>query len=218
MFGGTIGKKEKLMKEDDAVNTKASTMKTQDLTGLGILTAIVIVLQLFATFITLPVANPNLTLIPVVIGGAIYGKRAGAWLGFVMAAVILVTYITGTVGLGPVIMARMPLQTILITVFRGIMTGLIPATLYGLIKNKDMVVGAFVAALLCPIINTGIYVVGVVWLFKDIYFEIKNLDGGNIYWILLTSIAVNFIIEFIINTILSPVILSVIKIRTKMKK
>ena len=199
------------------MNTTATTKKTQILTGMGMLTALVVVLQLFATFITLPVANPNLTLIPIVIGGAIYGKKAGAWLGFVMAAVILGTYVAGSVGLGPVIMTRMPVETILITIFRGIMTGLIPAVLYSIIKKKDMVVGAFVAALLCPVINTGIYVVGVVWLFKDIYFEIKNISGGNIYWILLTSIAVNFTIEFIINTVLSPVILSIVKIRNKNK-
>ena len=199
------------------MNTTATTKKTQILTGMGMLTALVVVLQLFATFITLPVANPNLTLIPIVIGGAIYGKKAGAWLGFVMAAVILGTYVAGSVGLGPVIMTRMPVETILITIFRGIMTGLIPAVLYSIIKKKDMVVGAFVAALLCPVINTGIYVVGVVWLFKDIYFEIKNISGGNIYWILLTSIAVNFTIEFVINTVLSPVILSIVKIRNKNK-
>lgn len=199
------------------MNTTATTKKTQILTGMGMLTALVVVLQLFATFITLPVANPNLTLIPIVIGGAIYGKKAGAWLGFVMAAVILGTYVAGSVGLGPVIMTRMPVETILITIFRGIMTGLVPAVLYSIIKKKDMVVGAFVAALLCPVINTGIYVVGVVWLFKDIYFEIKNISGGNIYWILLTSIAVNFTIEFVINTVLSPVILSIVKIRNKSK-
>ena len=199
------------------MNTTATKKKTQILTGMVMLTALVVVLQLFATFITLPVANPNLTLIPIVIGGAIYGKKAGAWLGFVMAAVILGTYVAGSVGLGPVIMTRMPVETILITIFRGIMTGLIPAVLYSIIKKKDMVVGAFVAALLCPVINTGIYVVGVVWLFKDIYFEIKNISGGNIYWILLTSIAVNFTIEFVINTVLSPVILSIVKIRNKNK-
>jgi len=214
--GVTIIKKP--TKEDDTVNTKASTMKTTDLTGLAMLTALVVILQLFATFITLPVANPNLTLIPVVIGGAIYGRRAGSWLGFTMAVVILATYLAGSVGLGPVIMTRMPVQTVLITLFRGVMTGLIPATLFKLIKKKDMVVGAFAAALLCPVINTGIYVVGVVWLFKDIYFEIKQITGGNIYWILLTSIAANFTIEFILNTILSPVILTVIKVRSKIQK
>lgn len=200
------------------MNTKSSSMKTKNLTGVGMLAAIVVILQLFATFITLPVANPNLTLIPIVIGGAIYGRRAGACLGVTMAVVILITYVTGSVGLGPVTMTRMPLQTILITLFRGFMTGFIPATLYKLIKKKDMVIGAFVAALICPFINTGIYVAGVVWLFKDIYFEIKNLTGGNIYWILLTSIAVNFTIEFVLNTILSPVILTVIKVRSKMQK
>ncbi len=135
-----------------------------------------------------------------------------------MAVVILATYLAGSVGLGPVIMTRMPLATILITLFRGVMTGLVPATLFKLIKKTDMVVGAFVAALLCPIINTGIYVAGVVWLFEDVYMEIKKVTGGNIYWILLTSIASNFTIEFILNTVLSPVILTVIKVRSRVSK
>ena len=57
-------------------------MKTQKLTAMSILLALVIILQLFATFIPMKPFNLNLTLIPIVVGAALYGKKSGALLGF----------------------------------------------------------------------------------------------------------------------------------------
>lgn len=200
------------------MNRSVSTTKTKDLTGIAILAAIVVVLQLFATFFSsfLPFARLTFSLVPIVIGGALYGIKAGAFLGGVFGAIVLGSMIGGTGGeFGTLIINKMPLEACVVTLGRCILAGLIPALIYKLISKKDFVVGAFVAALLCPVINTGIYFLGVVFVFKDIFFEARNLTGGNIYWILLTSIAVNFTIEFLINSILSPVIITVIKVRKK---
>lgn len=191
-------------------------MKTKDLTGISILAALIVVLQLFATFIPLPVANPNLTLIPIVIGGALYGRRAGAVLGGIMACVILATYIGGSGGMGPVIMQKMPLATVAVTLARGILAGFIPAALYKLIRGRNQTAAAITAALLCPVVNTGVYCLGVLFVFKDVFVDFKG--GGNVYVLLFTAVLLtNFAVEFVLNAVLSPAILRVIHYRNSGK-
>ena len=64
---------------------------THAITGVGIFMAIVIVLQLLGAFIKFGPFSISLTLIPIVVGAAIYGPGAGAWLGFVFSMVVLLS-------------------------------------------------------------------------------------------------------------------------------
>ena len=59
--------------------------------GIGLLTAIVVVLQAMAVAIRFGVFNITLVLVPIVVGAALYGWKAGAWLGFVFGVVVLFT-------------------------------------------------------------------------------------------------------------------------------
>ena len=70
--------------------------KTRRLTGLALMTAIVIVLQLVASaLVKVGVFAPTLTLAPILIGAAIYGPKAGAYLGGVFGVVVTITCIIG---------------------------------------------------------------------------------------------------------------------------
>ena len=64
---------------------------TQKIVGLGLFTAIVVVLQLLGSFIKFGTFSVSLVLVPVVIGAALYGATAGAWLGFVFGVVVLLS-------------------------------------------------------------------------------------------------------------------------------
>ena len=54
-----------------------STEKTRRLVGLSIFTALVIVLQLVATFVRIGSFPVTLTLVPIVVGAALYGPQGG---------------------------------------------------------------------------------------------------------------------------------------------
>ena len=54
--------------------------KTQRMVGLAIFTAIIIVLQLVSTFIKFGPFSITLAMIPIVVGAAVYGAGAGAYL------------------------------------------------------------------------------------------------------------------------------------------
>ena len=59
--------------------------KTQRMVGLAIFTAIIIVLQLVSTFIKFGPFSITLAMIPIVVGAAVYGAGAGAYLGGVFS-------------------------------------------------------------------------------------------------------------------------------------
>ena len=70
--------------------------KTRRLTGLALLTAIVAVLQVVASFIKFGPFTITLALAPILIGAALYGPKAGAYLGGVFGLVVLMEAPCGT--------------------------------------------------------------------------------------------------------------------------
>ena len=92
-------------------------MQTRTLTGLAILTAVVVVLQLLGSFIRFGPFSISLVLIPIVVGAALYGPRAGAWLGFVFSVVVLIMD-------SAAFMVVNPLGTVLTVLLKGTLAGL----------------------------------------------------------------------------------------------
>ena len=73
---------------------KASA-KTQRLTGLALMTGIIIVLQIVASFIKFGPFTITLALAPIIIGAALYGAGAGAYLGGVFGVVVFIACVAG---------------------------------------------------------------------------------------------------------------------------
>ena len=69
--------------------------KTAQLVGMGILTALVIVLQTFASGFKIGTFSPPLSLIPIIMGAVLFGELAGAILGLVFGVVVLFAVISG---------------------------------------------------------------------------------------------------------------------------
>lgn len=64
-------------------------VNAKKIAGVGLLTALVVVLQLLGSFIKFGTVSISLVLVPIVVGAALYGVGAGAWLGGVFAVVVL---------------------------------------------------------------------------------------------------------------------------------
>ena len=189
-------------------------MKTQKLTAMSILLALVIILQLFATFIPMKPFNLNLTLIPIVVGAALYGKKSGALLGFAFAAVVMITYITGAAAFGHILWLALPIMIAIVTLFRGAATGFAAGAVYNLLKSKSSYFAGVASAVIAPIVNTGIYCLAMIFLFRDALSE--KAGGTDIYYFLIFGmVGINFLIELAINVLLSPAIVRIIGVRKK---
>ena len=127
--------------------------KTKALVGTGILTAIVIVLQAMTASIRLGPFSVTFVLIPIVVGAALYGFKSGAWLGAVFGVVVLLT------DAGAFLAINVP-GTIATCILKGMLAGLAAGAVYKLLEAKNRWAAVITAAIVCPVVNTGLFILG----------------------------------------------------------
>ena len=293
------------MSNPTSYRTRANTYK---LVGLGLLTAIVVVLQFVGAAIRFGTFSISLVLMPIVVGAALFGVLAGAWLGLVFGIVVLLsgdaalfiginpfgTYLTvilkgalagaaaglvytglaklfarndaheraatiiscllgalaGCAALGYGIYANNTEEAHLaqrtlkelremakngssVEITKALKQTAHPGTwfivlgalfaaigiallIYVLVKKPDLGVSAavFAAAAVCPIVNTGIFLIGCRLFFYDTIKEwamgagFGNKAGA---FMIIGLVGLNFVFELIVNLVLSPAIVTLIR-------
>ena len=187
--------------------------KTKKLVGVGLMTAIVIVLQALAVMIRpTGIFNISLVLVPIVVGAALYGYKAGAWLGFVFSVVVLFTDTAA-------FMAISIPGTIITVLVKGTAAGLAAGLVYLLLERTNRYLAVVVAAIVCPVVNTGLFLVGCRLFFMD---TINGWAAASGYasagtYMIMALVGVNFLIEMGVNIVLSSVIMQIIRIGKKDK-
>lgn len=176
--------------------------KIQRLVGVGVLGAIVVVLQSVGSFIRFGSVPVSLVLIPIVVGAAMYGPGAGAVLGGIFSIVVLLlpdtAFFYGISFFG----------TVLTVLLKGTTAGWLAGLTFRAISVKNEWLAIVCAAMVCPLVNTGIFALGSRLFFWDAYAE---MGTGNAMIILLTvMIGFNFVAEFAVNVICAPVILRIL--------
>ena len=202
-------------------NETNSLRKTKTLVGMAIFTAIVVVLQLIASFVKFGFFTQSLVLIPIVIGTAIYGIKAGAWLGFVFGVVVLIACITGADQGGYLMWGVNPAVTALICVGKGVACGALAGLTYQLLHHKNQILATVAAAVVCPVVNTGLFCLGAVAVFKPLLLEWaagwaaqNGMEAVSLVtYVFLGLIGINFLVELLINVVLSPVVVRILKAR-----
>ena len=189
---------------------------TRKMAGLAIFTAIIVVLQVLCTFIRFGPFSITLALAPIIIGTAMYGKGAGAYLGGVFGAVVLITGLLGWDG-GTVmlLMGINPVGCILICLVKGIAAGFFAGLCYELLAKKNDKVGVLVSGIVCPVVNTGLFIVGMLVFFFD---TLSGWAGGQdlLLYIIVGLTGINFLVELAVNIILSSGITQIIRAGKKM--
>lgn len=189
--------------------SNTSRNKVYRLTGLGILTAIIIVLQIFTTFVRFGPFSITLALIPIVVGAAMYGKGAGAYLGAVFSAVVVIMCITGGDVGGFMVWSANPVMCVIMCMLKGTAAGFLAGLMYQLVAPKNKLLGVILAALISPIANTGIFIIGMLLFFKD---TLAAWAGGSdlLTYIIIGLTGVNFLVELGVNIVLGPVVVKII--------
>lgn len=195
----------------NTITSKSNSIKR--LTGIAIFSAIIVLLQLFATFVKFGPISITLALIPIVVGAAAYGILAGTFLGGVFGLVTLVGCIFGWDFGGNMLWAVNPLITALLCLVKGAAAGFLAGAAYILISKKSSDVGAVFAAIICPLTNTGIFILSMVLFYNE---TLTSWAGETpvLSYIIFGLAGINFILEFSINVILSPIVARVLRIKT----
>ena len=188
-----------------------TTFSTKKLVFTAVMTAVVVVLQIMAilTRAVLPAFAINLVLIPIVIGAAMGGVKVGAWLGLVSGVAVLVS------GDAAAFLAIDIAGTILVVLLKGVVSGIAAAGVYKLLEKKNKYIAVLGAAVTCPLANTGVFVLGCFLFFMD---TIREWGAGmgfeNAFaYIILGMVGINFIVEMILNIVLSPAVVRLLNIK-----
>ncbi|MGN1128314.1 MAG: ECF transporter S component, partial [Candidatus Flemingiibacterium sp.] len=131
-----------------------SMSKVQKLTLLALLTAIVVVLQLLGSFIRFGGFSISLVLVPIVIGAALLGVGAGGWLGLVFGVTVLLS------GDAALFLGFNVPGTIIAVLGKGVLAGLAAGAVYRLLEGKNTLLATIAAAVVCPVVNTGVFFIG----------------------------------------------------------
>ncbi len=194
------------------------SIKTKKLVGLALLTAIVVVLQLLGSFIRVGAFSISLVLIPMVVGAALYGPGAGAFLGGVFGLVVVIATVNGTDAGAYMMFSARPFLTIALCFIKGIAAGWAAGAVYKLfakkLSKKSTYIGVITSAVVCPIVNTGIFSICMVAFYRQL---LTKWAGGTdiIYFLLFVMVGWNFLLEMLVNVVVSPIILRIINIRKK---
>jgi len=192
------------------MNTSRKSFDTRKFVLLALLTAIVVVLQVVAivTRPLFPAFSITLVLMPIVIGAALVGTYAGGWLGLAFGFAVLIS------GDAAAFLAVNPMGTILVVLLKGLLAGLAAGAVYKLLAPKSKTVAAVLAAAVCPIVNTGVFVAGSYAFFMPT-IEKWGAEAGYANaaaYLFLAMIGIPFLLEFGFNLVLSPVVVRLVQV------
>ncbi|MCI6253751.1 ECF transporter S component [Eubacterium coprostanoligenes] len=184
--------------------------KTQKIVGIGLFTAIIVALQLLAASIKFGPFSITLVLAPIVIGAALYGIGAGAWLGVAFGVSVLIS------GDAAAFMTINPAGTVVTVLLKGMLAGLVAGLIYKALESKNKTVAVVLAGIACPIVNTGIFLAGCYLFFQEWLVSVFGTTG--FATVVTGLVSVNFAVELGINMVLASVIVRVIDIGKKQLK
>ena len=150
-------------------------------------------------------------LIPIVIGAATCGIAVGGWLGFVFGVAVILS------GDAAAFWSIDVFGTILTVLVKGIGCGLVAGAVYKLIARFNKYLAVAVAAIACPVVNTGIFLLGCRLFFMDSVAAWGIAEGytNMVTYMFLVLVGANFLFELGTNIVLSPVIVRILNFEKK---
>ena len=179
--------------------------------GIATLCAITFVLQFWISGVLpkLPIGPGgtaiNLALIPVVVGAILYGPKGGLTVGLFLG---VITLMPGQGAEGFYVNWYMTILAIILCLLKTGLAGFVAGVVFRLLKKYNFVVATVAAAIITPIVNTGIFI-----LLYGVLIYIMTGEAYGVTFVAITvSVWIAFLIELGINAILGPSIASLIKI------
>ena len=191
--------------------------KVSKMVGVALLMAMVVVLQFVSSMIPpIGFVSISLVLIPIVLGAATYGVGAGALLGATFAVVTIINCVTGADGGGAMIFQANPILCVAVVLTKSILAGVASGLLYRLLAKCNGYLAMLAAAVVCPVVNTGIFLACVLTFFRDVISVWATGVGADVTtYVLSILLLCNFLPELLINVLFSPAGHNIMKIVKK---
>lgn len=188
-----------------------SFFTAKNVTILGVLTAIIVVLQIFGSYFKIGTISLSFVLVPIVIGGILTGVIGGTILGFIFGVITLVMGVVGADQFTFILFSDHPFLTILTCIIKGSAAGFMSGFVYKLLKDKNLTLSTFAASAVAPIVNTGLFIVGAFCMADTLNSNFVAENSNVVYFIFIGCAGINFLIELAINLVLAPSVCKIIK-------
>ena len=188
--------------------------QAKKLTYFSVLTALTIVLQLLGNTVRIGVVTLNFSLIPIVLAAILLGALYGAALGAITGLIILFNCgILGADGFTNVLFATDPVVIILVCVLKTAVAGAVSGWLFKLLVKRNGLAATIVAAGIVPIINSGLFILGMLLIIPSLRAAGFIAEGANAFAVIVIGlVGLNFVFEFAVNLIVAPALYRVINI------
>lgn len=188
---------------------ESTRYNTRKLALLALFTAIVAVLQMLGVAIRFGTFAVSMVGVPVILGAALMGPVAGAWLGLVFGIAVLVS------GDAALFLTWDPAATVIIVLLKGTLAGLAAGGVYQLLEKRNTFLAVLAAAVAYPLVNTGVFFLGcMIFFLEDCIQFASNLGvmGSGPVIVMSVFIGFNFFFELGLDLVLSGIVERLVKI------
>ncbi|MBE6725514.1 MAG: hypothetical protein E7576_10045 [Ruminococcaceae bacterium] len=191
-----------------------SNKKILMMVQIALLGALAVVLSMFQIPIVAGLSL-NFALVPIVIAAVAIGPGAGCLIGALSGITtgIQTFMLVSAVPLYQVFVGSSAVFTFLMCVAKTALAGLVSGLVYKALTKDgpNKASNVFLPAALCPIVNTGIFCLGVILVFAKPLAESADFgplvaNGQLLSFVFLGLVGVNFFVELALNLILCPAI------------
>lgn len=180
---------------------------------LAVLTALVVIIQVFFSSIKVAAVTLTFTLIPIVVAGIIIGPLGGLFIGFVSGVVTLIQVFVSADPFYVLLITANPIATAVICVLKNAAAGFISGVLFKAfikIMRGKVYISSLIASIACPVVNTGIFCLGMLMFFGpaltgDPTFG-SLISNGLVAFVFIGLAGVNFLVELALNIVICPVL------------
>ena len=194
------------------MNHSSTHARTLRLVQIALLTALMLLLQLAFGSLRIGPVTLSFSLVPLVIAAVLIGPGAGAFLGLVSGGVTFIQVLTAADPFYTLLIAANPFLTAVICITKTTLAGLLAGLCYRAIckVSKYRALNVILPAALCPIINTGIFCLGMYFGFGSALQSSETFGAAAsaslISFVLIGLAGVNFIYELLTNVVVCPII------------
>lgn len=191
--------------------------QAKKLTYFAILTALTVVLQLVGNTVKIGIVTLNFSLIPIVLAGILLGVWYATALGAITGLIILLNCgILGADGFTNVLFLSDPVMIILVCILKTAVAGLVCALLFKVLKKYNVYLAVLVAAGIVPIVNSGLFILGMLLIVPSLVNAGFIGEGANAFAVIVVGfVGLNFVFEFLLNVIMAPALYRVISVVDK---
>lgn len=177
----------------------------QKITGVALLAAIMIVLQVVGNYVAIGPVSINLSLIPIALCAILFGPLAAGLLGLLSGAMVLFAPSTAAV-----FMPISVIGTVLVCLLKCTIAGICGGLIYKFLHKKNEILAFILCAMSIAIINTGLFAVGSIIFFMPLLEANSSTYASAYAFLFLGMIGWNFIFEVLSASIFVPFIAKII--------